>query len=355
MIIPVNTAIKEDDLYYKNDNTTVSKGYRGLNLFGKIKFSSIIASSLWEVHSFHRKTLKKRECYIGPFWGEFGNFLLHFLPYIVYLHKRGIKLNLCCLENYIPFLTDEKGNKIYAESVSLRDFFKEMRPTANTVNPPEDVYRQYLGFKQKAEKSGLPFLDLSKADLYWYIFRNWQLHGKQDSYHLEKVYKKNSESSGNNAVIFPRKKGTGYTLNNGEAWNYMEVAKSISPYFDKVFITGHPSMSADVYEADNIKLCLSANNTVIMGCCANSNLIITQHSGAMHLGSYFNVPVLVIFKGNLPIKGLDDSIRFIKNIQRQNIYIALHKEEIVNFVREKLYIAKPAAVMPAGLINSGMK
>jgi len=338
MIIPVNKEIREDELYYKDDITYARKGYIGLNLFGKIKFASILGSSQKEVNVFHRKALKVKECYIGPFWGEFGNFLLHFLPYVTYLHKQGVKLNICCLENYVPLLVDENGDKMYHSCIPLRDFFKEVRPAGNNVKPPEDVYTQFAGFKQKAIKSGLPFLDMSKADLYWYIFRNWQLDGKQAIYKLENVFKKDLQIKQNNAVIFPRKKTTGYTANNGEAWDYMELAKSISPYFDNVFITGHPSMSAEINDEGNIHARLSTDNKFVLECCANANLIITQHSGAMHLSSYLNVPVLLIFKGKLPVKGLDDSNRFMKNIQRKNIYIALNEKEIIDFVAKKEYI-----------------
>jgi ADP-heptose:LPS heptosyltransferase len=84
-------------------------------------------------------------------------------------------------------------------------------------------------------------------------------------------------------------------------------------------------MSSDVQEEGNIKVRLSTDNRIILENSANAKLIVTQHSGAMHLGSYLNVPVMLIFKGQLPIKGLDDSVRFIQNLQRKDIYISLVK------------------------------
>lgn len=334
MISPVNPALSPDKLFYKGDETFAFKGFRGLNTAGKLKFGYILFSSWYKVSTFHRKALKQKECYIGPFWGEFGNFLLHFLPYVSYLHKNGVKLHICCLENYLPFLIDDKGQKIYEDCIVLRDFFAEVRPSGNKVDPPADIKKNYEEFKGKALQSGKAFLDLSDADLYWYVFRNWQLDGRQYLYPIENTLKDKTAQQ-NNAVIFPRKKGAAYTPNNGESWDYMKLAKSISPYFDNVFITGHPLMSSEIKEEGNIRACLSTDNRVIMQCCANSSLILTQHSGAMHMGHYVNVPVLLIFKGTLPIKGLDDSNRFIKNIQRQKVYIAIGEDEVIDFVKHK--------------------
>jgi hypothetical protein len=335
VIIPVNPNIDPKSLFFKHDKTYASKGFKGLNIAGKAKFMSILWTRTRKMYSFNIKAISAKECYIGPFWGEFGNFLLHYLPYISYLHRHGVKLNLCCLENYQPLLIDDKGNPLYKDCVALRDFFAEVRPSGNNVTPPADVQQQYLKFKEAAEASGKLFLDISDRDLYWYILRNWQLRGRQHPYHLEEVFKK-GESKENNVVLFPRKKSGGYTHNNGEPWDYMQLARALSPYVDNVIITGHPSMSSDVQEEGNIKVRLSTDNRIILENSANAKLIVTQHSGAMHLGSYLNVPVMLIFKGQLPIKGLDDSVRFIQNLQRKDIYISLSEDDLVSYVSKNL-------------------
>jgi hypothetical protein len=334
MIYPVNPAIKNSDIYYPGDKTYPEKGFRGLTLSGKIKFAKILFSSYGRLNSFHSNALNAKECYIGPFWGELGNFLLHFLPYIAYLHDKGVKVNACCIENYASFMIDEEGKPLCKDVTLVRNFFSEVRPSGNSVQSPADVWNKFEEFRKRANASGYPLLDLSDNDLYWYVFRNWQLNGKQKLYQLEKKFKKEDK---NNIVIFPRKKGGGYTLNNGGEWDYMSLARAASPFFDDVVFTGRPDMSAEVRGEGNIKLQLSDDNNEILRSCANAKLIITQHSGAMHLGSYVNVPVLLVFNGKLPVKGLDDSDRFRKNIGRKNVYLALTEVEVVDFLKRKEY------------------
>jgi hypothetical protein len=337
MIFPVNPEISQTDLYYSNDITYANKGYRGLNIFGKIKFTEILSVSFIKMVKFHRSALKNKECYIGPFWGELGNFLLHFLPYVSFLKRQGVKINVCCAESYLSFMVDDSGTQLFNERVPLPDFFEKARPFGNSVKPPVDVMHEFKKFQNKAAHSGLPFLDLSDNNLYWYVFRNWQLNGKQAIFQIENVFGNKEEK--NNVIIFPRKKGGEYTLNNGGEWDYMKLARAVSPFFDNVIFTGRPAMSAEVMEEANIKLQLSDDNTDVLKSCANAKLIITQHSGAMHIGSYVNVPVLLIFKGKLPIKGLDDSDRFRKNIGRKKVFIAFSEEEIKMFLKEKQYLA----------------
>jgi hypothetical protein len=94
------------------------------------------------------------------------------------------------------------------------------------------------------------------------------------TYNLEKVYSQGKERA---VVIFPRKKGSGFSENHGGPWDYIEIAKAISPYFDKVYITGHPSLSEDLKSEGNIEVCLSKDNRVILEICERRQLLITQH------------------------------------------------------------------------------
>jgi len=337
MIFPVSSKLNNTDLFYSNDITLASKGFRGLNLFGKIKFAKILFTARKKVEAFHKEAIAKKECYIGPFWGELGNFLLHFLPYVSYLKSKGVKVHACYIENCSSFMVDDAGKRLCEEDVLLRNFFAEVRPAGNrVVNPPADILKKLSEFAAKAKTSGFPFLNLSDNDLYWYVFRNWQLNGKQVLYPLEKVF--GSANTKNNVVIFPRKKGGAYTPNNGGEWDYMKLAKTLAPFFDTVIFTGRPDMSAEVHEDGNIKLQLSDNNEDILKSCAGARLIVTQHSGAMHIGSYVNVPVLLIFNGKLPVKGLDDSDRFRENIKRKNVYLATSEAEVIDFVKSRAYL-----------------
>jgi hypothetical protein len=229
------------------------------------------------------------------------------------------------------FLVDDKGNSIIYRYYPLRDFFAEVPSRSNETVPPPDVQQEIDIFNDEALKSGKAYLDIADKDMYWYVFRNWQLKkGRQFVYSIENVYKSAAENS---CVIFPRKKGNLVTSNNGGPWDYLELARLVSPYFDKVYITGHPSMSADVQSEGNIEACLSTDNKTVIEKCCNARLIITQHSGAVHIGVYTNTEVLLIFKGKPPIKGLIDTLRFRKNLTTRQLNYAFSDEEILNHVK----------------------
>lgn len=327
--------LTEDELKYimPDGATTVLYGQRGLNVFGKLHYFKIVAQAYFKINAFYKKALKDKECFYGPFKGEFGHFLLHTLPFLMHLHQQGVKIHYCGMALHKPFLVDEQGNSIIYKFYELRDFFSETPPHANQVVPPIDVREEILKFQELALKSGKAYLNIGDNNLYWFVFRNWQLKkGRQHIYSIEKGYKTAEENS---CVIFPRKKGIAtVTPNNGGPWDYMEIARAVSPYFDKVYITGHPSMSADVVSEENIEACLSPDNKVVIEKCCNANLIISQHSGAVHIGMYTNTNVLLIFNGKPPIKGLIDTLRFRENLSRQKLNFAFDLLDIHNFVKK---------------------
>lgn len=318
-----------------NQATYASKGYRGLKLAGKLKFTQILYKNNQVLKQFESKVNKTGECFIGPFIGEFGNFLLHMLPYLSYLHKNGVKIHYCGMTNQTPFLVDDNGDSLLTEFVELRDFFHEVRPAGNQIEfLPDDVDQLVKDFQRRANESSFPYLDIfSDVDLYWYSYRNWELKGRQHVYDLSKVY--GTEGRTNKAVIFPRKMNKDFTPNNGSGWDYKQIANEISPYFDEVVFIGHPSMSdsLDDVVTDKIKLALSTDNTNVLKHCSTAKLVITQHSGAMHVSGYTQTPVLLIFKGDPPIKGLDDSIRFRENFPFQDTDIVFSHEEIIKKVK----------------------
>lgn len=321
----------EIPLVFPDGATTIAYGGRGLNWKGKISYNLMVQRAKRKLDLFYREALKMKECYYGPFAGEFGHFLLHNLPFLTHLYRQGVKIHYCGMELHAPFLIDESGDSIIYKWTALRDFFAEAKPIANRTILPADVAAVVEDFKEEARKSGLPFLDISENNLYWFVFRNWQLNGRQDIADLSKVYAKNAERS---CVIFPRKKGGDFTPNNGGPWDYAEISERVSPFFDKVYLVGHPSLSAEVETKGNIELRVSANNADTLSYCADASLIITQHSGAVHLGSYVNTSVLIIYNGAPPIKGLIDTLRFRKNLKPLPLHYAFNLMEIENFVRE---------------------
>lgn len=312
--------------------TTIKKGAKGLNWRGKIAYRLRVKRHIGVLNRFYREAIRTGECYYGPFKGEFGHFLLHNLPFLFHLYKKNVRIHYCGMDLHRPFLVNENGESIVHEWYPLRDFFGESKPNANETELPNDVALVVEAFREKARNSGSPFLDISHNDLYWYAFRNWQLDGKQATLDLSSAY---GTGKNNTCVIFPRKKGGEFTPNNGGPWDYGELAKRVAPFFDKVYLVGHPSLSAEVVTQDNIELKVSANNAETLKYCANAKLIITQHSGAVHLGAFVKTPVLIIFNGKPPIKGLLDTIRFRQNIAKLKLNYAFSLSEIENFVREE--------------------
>ena len=313
-----------------NDATTILYGQRTLNVFGKIHYSKIVLTAYYDIITFYRKALRDKECYYGPFKGEFGHLLLHTVPFLMHLHKLGIKIHFCGVEIGKPFLVDEKGNSIIYKFYPLRDFYAEVPPSMNIAVPPADVQIEMKKFHDIAIASKKGFLNIADHDMYWFVFRNWQLNGRQFLYPLQNLYKTATENS---CVIFPRKKGNAHTPNNGGPWDYMQIAKLVAPYFDKVYITGHPSMSAELKSELNIEVCVSSDNHVVLEKCSNARLIITQHSGAVHMGAYTNTNVLLIFNGKLPVRGLADTLRYRKNLSTTPINYALSYNEIEDYVK----------------------
>ena len=244
------------------------------------------------------------ECYIGPFVGEFGNFLSFILPYLTYLHGKNVRVHYCGLALYKPFMYNASGNLIVHSFTEVRDFFYESTPNSNSAKLPSDIQHQIEEFKKTAHASRLPFWDLSNDYFYWYIFRTW-IGPFMQTPALEKKYKTAEENS---VIIFPRKKYVDFNVPYGEAWDFEELANAVSPYFKKVYLLGHPAQSMEMKSDGNIEVLISSDNAVLIEKCANAKLIITQHSGTKYLGELTNTQVLVIYKGQFPIFGMLDNV-----------------------------------------------
>lgn len=309
--------------------TFAKKGYRGLNIKGRAKFFFILQKNKNTLKSFYAKAIDQKECYIGPFIGEFGNFLLHVVPFLSHLYSKGVKIHFCGLHLHQPFLLNEKGQEIIFDFTVLRDFFAEAKPTGNKIEGlPEDVKKDIKLFVSKARKSNYPYLNIfENRNLYWYSFRNWQLKGKQRVFNLARVY---GAVKSNKVVVFPRKMKEEFTKNNGARWDYEALGELLSGSFEEVVFIGHPEFSNNNKSKNSkVKYKLSGDNRDVLEECSTAKLIITQHSGAMHVGGYVHTPVLLIFKGDPPIKGLDDSIRFRVNFDYNDVEIAFNDEQIL--------------------------
>ncbi|NNM93874.1 MAG: hypothetical protein HKL88_00240 [Bacteroidia bacterium] len=308
-----------------SDNRHFAKQYKGLpwlTFWLKVGIGFACAYiKLWY-------TILVKKCSYGPFKGEFGHFLAHNLPFLMYLHIKGVKINYCGMELHKPFLVDESGNSIISEFTPLRDFFSEVRPSGNSTKPPADVQEVIKAFENKSK---YPFWNIGDEFYYWFIHRNFLIKGPyMKTYNLEKVYGGHKDR---NVVIFPRKQET-FSDNNGGPWDYMEIARAVSPYFKNVYITGHPAMSVDFKSEGNIELCLSGDNRIILEKCSNSQLIITPHSGVNNLGEYTNTKVLIIYNGKPPIGSMQNTLRFRPYIgSRHDLDFAFSLSEIITYAK----------------------
>jgi hypothetical protein len=278
--------------YALSDNKTYAQ-MAGLKGLPWLKYWVSIWLNYRKADKRLKESFEKKKCYYGPFKGEFGHFLAHTLPFLMYLHKKGVEIIYCGMDLHRPFLVDDKGNSIIKDYRPLRDFFAEVAPNSNSVIPPADVQEKIREFEDEAKASGLPFWNIGDDYYYWFIHRNW-LEGHTYLYNLTGVYTTAKEKA---VCIFPRNKGAKSSHNNGESWDYAKLIESIKPYFDKIYVVGHPSQSLNIPASDKVEIRVSADNRVILNACANSRLIITQHSGVNNLGEYLQKQVLIIYKG----------------------------------------------------------
>ena len=316
--------------------TTIWRGQKNLNLFGKIHYGYIIATAYRKVRSFYKAALKTKECYYGPFKGEFGHMTAHTAPFLMYLHNKGVKIIYCGMELHKPLLVDESGKSIIYDFRSLRDFFWEVSPGSNSTIPPSDVQEEIKKFGEEASSSGYPFWNIGDNYYYWFIHRNWLLNGHTHVYHLEKFYKTKNENA---CCIFPRSKGAQKSHNNGERWDYENLINILKPYFDKIYVLGHPSQVLELKASDKVDVCITTDNSKIFECVANSNLLITQHSGVNNLGEYLNTKVLIIYKGGKNVSdigSMNNTLRFRHGLgNRHALSFAFSEEEVIRFLKKE--------------------
>jgi hypothetical protein len=325
---------------FSDNNTYVKQaGLKGIKLF---KYRFKVWLGFMHAEKRLKESISKGFCYYGPFKGEFGHFTAHTLPFLMFLHKQGVKIIYCGMELHKPFMVDEQGNSIIHEFRPLRDFFAEVGPRGNSTVPPKDVQEEIKKFENEANTSGLPFWNIGDDFYYWFVHRNWLLKNHTHIYHIDKYYKTNDENA---CCIFPRSKGAAQSHNNGGPWDYVALIDLISPYFDKIYICGHPSQVKDLNTTNSkVEIAVSTDNRITLEKVSNSKLIITQHSGVNNVGEYVNTQVLIIYKGGnkvTDIGSMNNTLRFRKSLENKYpLKFAFSEEEIVNFVKEHNQIKK---------------
>jgi hypothetical protein len=299
---------------FSNFNTyLIQSNSTGLN---RIKLIVLKQYYLIRVHFQLLWTLLTKKAYYGAFKGEFGHAMAHNIPFLMYLHKKKVRIVYCGLELHKPFLIDEQGNSIIHTFVPLRDFFQEVAPNGNATRPPQDIQNIINAFSSNTHKSIFPFWNINNDFYYSFIHREFLLKGYTHIYNLDKVYK-NEEIKA--CTIFPRSKGAISSWANGEEWDYVKIIEEISPFFDKVYICGHPAQSKflDVSHVKNAHMCVGTDNAIMLQCTSNSQLIITQHSGVVYIGEYVNTQVLIIYKGVNRVEdigSINNTLKFRKGL-----------------------------------------
>lgn len=260
------------------------------------------------------KTFFYKECYFGPFVGEFGHLLSHVIPFISYLHSKGIKVHYCGPEIHYPYFFDNDNKLIVNSFQKLRDFYSEVSPIANDQIFPDDVKKDINNFINKAQSSGLPFWDIRTREFYWNTFCRWEyLNGFIKIYRPENKKNINTESS---VVVFARKKGE-YSPVRGEDWDFQELVNEIKSLVPKVYVLGHPAFSHIIEETDNVEVTLTSDNSLILEKCKKADLIINQLSGTHYLGIYADTRVLLLLKGEIDNSNIQKDNKFRKKLKEK--------------------------------------
>ena len=271
------------------------------------------------------RTFYTKECYLGPFVGEFGHLLSHIIPFVSFLNSRGIKVHYCGPKIHKPFFKKNDGEVIYEIYLELRDFYSEVTPNFHDPIYPVDIQNDIDLFISKSKANGSVFWNLLNKSLYWEGYCTWIYHNN-----LLKVNKfKNNIKKTNNkkpsVVLFARKKGHNSQV-RGDDWDFNELILKIKDYCSRITILGHPAFSHQFKENnyDNINVLITSNNEIILNECRKANFILNQFSGTHYLGVYLDTKILLLMKGNYNESTLMKDSKFRKKLNSK------YKLDLVN-------------------------
>ena len=321
-----------DGYHFQIPVSNVGKYLLDANLKGvsKLKFKARVLLEEKRARAMIRRAIQKKECCLGPFKGEFGHFLAHVLPFVMYLHKKGVKIHYLGMGLHKPFMVDEEGETLVHQYYSLRDFFTEIAPNCNSTIPPDDVMKEINRVEQLFERKNVPYIDIDGEFYYWFVHRHLILEDSHTHvYDLSKLFAGGKQNS---CAIFTRNKGGEGSLNNGGAWDYDAIIDDLLKVFDKVYVCGHPRQSLRITEREGVEHRVSFDNSVILEAASKSKLLITQHSGVCYLGNYTSSDVLVIYNGGDKIEdigSMNNTLHFRKGIKgNSSLNFAFSRSEI---------------------------
>lgn len=277
-------------------------------------------------YMFLIKTLYHRECYLGPFVGEFGHLLSHVIPFVTFLHKRGVKVHYCGPLIHKPFFYDQNGIAITYSYFELRDFYSEVSPICNNQVYPIDVKAKVDAFCSNACRSNVPFWDIRDSFYYWEVFCKWEYFNNFVSVNKHTKVSTSEKS----VVLFARKKG-GYSPVRGDDWDFQSVVDNIKVLVDKVYVLGHPAFSHNIKSDDKVEVLLSGDNKVLIDKCKRANIIINQLSGTHYLGVYFDTPVLLLLQGEIDYSNIEKDRKYRHKLGVKHDFIFVHSLEDLKF------------------------
>ena len=283
----------------------------------KLKFLLKYHFVFWSSFLKIKKAVRTGKIAIGPFKGEFGNFLGHVLPLLVYLHKRNVVIRFCSFEILQPYLVDESGDWIIRDFVALRDIYKEAPPSTNFGEIPQDVEGQIRSFYDGI-RGGTPIIDLGNHFYYWFIHKKLVAKYFSELYDLSLTY---SEKSENACAIFPRSKGASHTKNNGAPWNYNDVVNLLQEKFDKVYVVGHPAYVEHIEGSEKVVPVVSSDNEQILKVISKSSHIFSQHSGVIYLAPLLRKRFVLLYNGGeklSDIGSIQNTLYYLKALNGLN-------------------------------------
>ena len=132
-----------------------------MNIILEIKRILQLTKILLEIKVLFIKTIIYKKCTIGPFVGEFGHLLSYVLPFVSYLHSKGVKVIYCGPSIHKHFFYDENKKLITDEYIELRDFYNEVSPNCNELIVPNDLKTFVNKFIENSKTNNIPFWNIS--------------------------------------------------------------------------------------------------------------------------------------------------------------------------------------------------
>lgn len=282
------------DFEFSNLDSFIWQNSLGLFSSLKLKFKKGKHTLLFQLKMWYILRVSKK-IYVGPFVGEFGNFLGHVLPFLCFLNERNVEINFYGMELLKPFCVDTNGH-LFTNYFPLSSIYGESSVSGNSALLSKDIEAQIkeYGFKKK---SFLEKIDIGNRFFYWYVYREIVAKKYALTYDLSPNFKNVELISKTICAIFPRMKGATSSHNNGGQWDYNGLIEKLIDHYDLIYIVGHPAFVQGINDHPKVVNLISSDNKKLLEVCANANCIISQHSGVIYLSAILQKPYVLLYRG----------------------------------------------------------